>query len=109
MGSILLRTFYNVLTAGNGPFLRIFMREVTSGHEIESEIGHSIDLGLFLHSYLGHGGSGDQKRSLDVQNWQSNLAFDLMTRCDSAHQEWPQVHNVPNLAFDFVTRCDLSH
>ena len=30
-----------------GPLLRIFMREVTSGHEIEREIGHSIDLGSF--------------------------------------------------------------
>ena len=84
------------------------MSEVTSGHEIEIEIGHSIDLGLFLHSWLGHGGSGDQKRALNVQNWQSNLAFDLMTRCDSAHQEWLEVHNVPNLAFDFVTQRYLS-
>ena len=29
----------------NGPFLRIFMREVTSSHGIESEIGSVLDLG----------------------------------------------------------------
>ena len=34
----------------NGPVLRIFMREVTWGHEIESETGNSIDLGSFLMS-----------------------------------------------------------
>ena len=33
-----------------GPFLRVFMREVTVGHEIKSGIGNSIDLGSFLMS-----------------------------------------------------------
>ena len=31
----------------HGPFLRIFVKEVTSGHEIESETGDGIDPGAF--------------------------------------------------------------
>ena len=33
------------MTYANRPLLRIFMKEVTSGHKIESEAGHSVDLG----------------------------------------------------------------
>ena len=33
-----------------GPFLRVFMREVTPGYKIKSGIGNSIDLGSFLKS-----------------------------------------------------------
>ena len=36
------------LTTSSGPFLGIFMRVAKSGHKIENEIGHSIDLGSFL-------------------------------------------------------------
>ena len=35
-----------------GSFLIIFMREVTSGPEIESEVRYSIDLGSFVMSSL---------------------------------------------------------
>ena len=45
-----------------GPFLTIFIREATSGHEIESETGDSVDLGSFLNE-IGHGGSRDRLRS----------------------------------------------
>ena len=44
-------TILEVLNDGdisNGPFLAIFMTEVTSNHKIESQTRHSIDLGSFL-------------------------------------------------------------
>ena len=31
-----------------GPSLRLFKRKVASGHEIDIEIGHSVDLGSFI-------------------------------------------------------------
>ena len=33
------------MTYANRPLLRIFMKEVTWGHKIESEAGHCVDLG----------------------------------------------------------------
>ena len=41
------------------------MRQVTAGHENESETRHSIDLGSCL-TDLGHGGSPDRKRGRNV-------------------------------------------
>ena len=47
----------------NGQFLRIFSIEVTLGHKIESEIGHSIiDLTGVIVYELSHGGSGGRTR-----------------------------------------------
>lgn len=40
--------FFSVLCADRGPFLRMFMKEVTPGREIERKIGHSIGLGSVL-------------------------------------------------------------
>ena len=45
---MLVRTSYSVLTTGNEPFLRIFMSEVTPGHEIESEARSYFGMGSFL-------------------------------------------------------------
>ena len=38
-----------------GSFFRIFIAKVTSSHEIESEIGYTIDLGSFLISLVRAG------------------------------------------------------
>ena len=51
---------------GIGPFsLNNIMREVTSSHEIESEIGHSTDLRSFLIE-LGHGRS---RLEIETERW----------------------------------------
>ena len=44
----LLRLSNSPRSRSNGPFSRIPMKKVTSGHEIESKAGHSIDLGSLL-------------------------------------------------------------
>ena len=54
----LLKTSPNIsaVSSTHGPLLRVFTREVTAGHEIESDIGHFrvfSRLGVILHE-LGH-------------------------------------------------------
>jgi len=60
-----------------GPFL---MRQATAGHQIESEIGHSIDLDLFFTD------DHEMKTRLDrlffLSPPLSNFACDLVTRRD---------------------------
>ena len=57
------------------------MRQVATGHEIESEIGHSFDLESFLMNLF-----------TDIES-EAGLAFS---------------HIPPNLAVDLVTHHDLS-
>ena len=45
--------------------------------EIESEVGHSVYLGVIFNE-LGHGGSRDRKRGWIVIFAPSNLGFDLI-------------------------------
>ena len=59
------------------------MRE---GHEIESEIAASFDLGLFLMSKV-RTGPRDRKRGWNVQKWRSDFFFYVMNRHDVAHEE----------------------
>ena len=71
-------------------FFRIFMAKVTSSHEIESEIGYTIDLGSFLISWVTAG----QEIESEIQ------------KCN---KEKRRKKMEPNLDFDLVTRRDLAH
>ena len=58
------------------------MREVASGHEIESEIGHCIDLGAFLRKQItaGH----EIERDVGIYTIVVIQPLFLVTRCDQA-------------------------
>ena len=58
------------------------MREVMSGHKMESETGHSFDLEPSLLSQVRAGYEIESEIRMWKKKWPANLAFDLVTRTE---------------------------
>lgn len=73
------------------------MRVAKSGHKIENEIGHSIDLGSFL-VFL----------SLVTMSHEVKNEVGMCLALNLIHYEWSQVSLSPYTSFSFMSHHDLS-